>query len=213
MHNILLLTKVLLKGQFQGMVNATTMHGATKKKPSKGAKIATGVAYVVLFGYLIALFTFLFSGINTMAITYQLPQLSLMILLIMVLSIGLFMMVFAMVSTLYYDQTTSILLPLPLSATQILAARSIVLLVDVWMLVILLAIGPLLISTIQLGLTIVQFVLLVFMIFTICIIPSCILGILLMLIMRYSRIFYNKKRVQHLFYLLESTWFFHNCHG
>ena len=64
MHNILLLTKVLLKGQFQGMVNATTMHGATKKKPSKGAKIAMGVAYVVLFGYLIALFTFLFSGMT-----------------------------------------------------------------------------------------------------------------------------------------------------
>ena len=208
MHNILLLTKVLLKGQFQGMVNATTMHGATKKKPSKGAKIATGVAYVVLFGYLIALFTFLFSGINTMAITYQLPQLSLMILLIMVLSIGLFMMVFAMVSTLYYDQTTSILLPLPLSATQILAARSIVLLIDVWMLVILLAIGPLLISTIQFGLTIVQFVLLVFMVFTICIIPSCILGILLMLIMRYSRIFYNKKRVQLIAFLLFFTIYF-----
>ena len=202
MHNILLLSKILLKAQFQGMVNATKMHGSTKKKPSKGTKIAIGIAYVILFGYLIALFTFLFDGINTMAITYDLPELSITILLIMVLSIGLFMMVLAMVSTLYYDQTTSILLPLPLSATEILAARSIVLLVDTWMLVALLAIGPMVITTVQLGLTIIQFILLLLMLLTICIIPSCILGILLMVIMRYSRIFYNKKRVQLIAFLL-----------
>lgn len=196
MRNIWLLSKILLKVQLQGAFNSTKLNGSTKKKPSKGGKIATGIAYVILFGYLVALFTFLFDGINTTALSFGLTELPVTILLIMVVSIGLFFMVLAMISTLYYDQTTSILLPLPLSATEILIARSIVLFVDISLIVILIGIGPLVVTIIRLGLTIVEVILLIIMMTTISIIPSCILGILLMILMRYSRIFYNKKRVQ-----------------
>lgn len=196
MHSLFELTKVLLVSQFKSMTDPNRTGFSSKKKPSKTSKITLAIAYTILIGYVVLLLSFLFNGIIDMAITYGQTTMPVVMLLIVVLTFVLFMMVFSMISTLYYDKTTSILLPLPLSASTILASRSIVLMVNTIILVVLVTIGPLVMITIKLGLTIVQLILLIVLMLTISIIPSAILGILLMLLMRYSKIFYNKKRVQ-----------------
>lgn len=179
------LTKVLLKNSFQRYDN--------KKQKNK---VATAILYIIVFGYVMALFgVFSFQIINTLK---QINQESIFIGMFL-MGVALFIIIQGMVSAtnvFYFSRDLEYILPLPLKPREILISKLNVILITEYIVELLFAVVPIIIYGVLTAVGIQYYIISFLILLIFPIIPLIISTIIIMIIMSFTKGAKNKDRFQ-----------------
>lgn len=179
------LTKVLLKNSFQRYDN--------KKQKNK---VATAILYIIVFGYVMALFgVFSFQIINTLK---QINQESIFIGMFL-MGVALFIIIQGMVSAtnvFYFSRDLEYILPLPLKPREILISKLNVILITEYIVELLFAVVPIIIYGVLTAVGIQYYIISFLVLLIFPIIPLIISTIIIMIIMSFTKGAKNKDRFQ-----------------
>lgn len=179
------LTKVLLKNSFQRYDN--------KKQRNK---VATAILYIIVFGYVMALFgVFSFQIINTLK---QINQESIFIGMFL-MGVALFIIIQGMVSAtnvFYFSRDLEYILPLPLKPREILISKLNVILITEYIVELLFAVVPIIIYGVLTAVGIQYYIISFLVLLIFPIIPLIISTIIIMIIMSFTKGAKNKDRFQ-----------------
>lgn len=179
------LTKVLLKNSFQRYDN--------KKQRNK---VATAILYIIVFGYVMALFgVFSFQIINTLK---QINQESIFIGMFL-MGVALFIIIQGMVSAtnvFYFSRDLEYILPLPLKPREILISKLNVILITEYIVELLFAVVPIIIYGVLTAVGIQYYIISFLILLIFPIIPLIISTIIIMIIMSFTKGAKNKDRFQ-----------------
>jgi len=179
------LAKVLLKNSFQRYDN--------KKQRNK---VATAILYIIVFGYVMALFgVFSFQIINTLK---QINQESIFIGMFL-MGVALFIIIQGMVSAtnvFYFSRDLEYILPLPLKPREILISKLNVILITEYIVELLFAVVPIIIYGVLTAVGIQYYIISFLVLLIFPIIPLIISTIIIMIIMSFTKGAKNKDRFQ-----------------
>lgn len=179
------LTKVLLKNSFQRYDD--------KKQRNK---VATAILYIIVFGYVMALFgVFSFQIINTLK---QINQESIFIGMFL-MGVALFIIIQGMVSAtnvFYFSRDLEYILPLPLKPREILISKLNVILITEYIVELLFAVVPIIIYGVLTAVGIQYYIISFLVLLIFPIIPLIISTIIIMIIMSFTKGAKNKDRFQ-----------------
>lgn len=183
---VISLTKVFLKSSFQKMKQENT------NKKSKSMI----VLYIISFGYLAAIMGFFSYQIINMLIEVRQEQLFIGIIFMGVMAFLIFQTIFSSISILYYTKDNEYILPLPIKPSQIIMAKTNVLLLTEYLIESIIGLIPLLIYGILTGAGIMYYLAMAILLVVFPILPVIISSLLVMIVMSFARFSKNRNRFQ-----------------
>ncbi len=189
-NKVLSLTKVFLRSSFQ---NIETANNQNKQSQKSKAMI---ILYVFIFAYLAGIVGFFsFQIINGLLQIHQ-EQTFLGVIL---LGIGVFVLIqtiFSAISLLYYSTDNEYILPLPLKPSQILMAKTNVLMLTEYFIVLIIGFIPLLIYGNMTDANPIYYISMTMILIIFPIIPVLVSSLLVLIVMSFSKFTKNKNRFQ-----------------
>lgn len=189
MNKIITLTKVFIKNSFQ-TIKTENKSGNSKK--SKSMVIIYIIAFLYLAG-IVGLFSY---NLIESLITINQQQVFIGVILLGIAMFVLIQTLFSAMSLLYYSKDNAYILPLPLKSSQILIAKTNVLLITEYLIVIIIGVIPLGIYGILNNLGVLYYLMSLLVLIIFPIVPVLLASLLVLLIMSFSKFSKNKNRFQ-----------------
>lgn len=187
MHKVLALTKVFLKTSFQNNMNP----GETKNK-SKGML----VIMLLAFAYIAGILAFMSYGMISVLIPIQQEKAFLGLILLAIAMLVLVQTIFSSINILYFSSDNEYILPLPIKPRDIVIAKTNVMLITEYIIVIFIGLIPLCIYGVQTNANLLFYIMAVLVCAIFPILPMLISGMIAMIIMSFSKLIKNKNRYQ-----------------
>ena len=190
MSNIIKLTKILFKTtNFE-----ISTSNSQKKKSSTIGKVLLGLLMLYSFGVIALMFFFLSGQVIEVFTVYHLESLGLEVLLLIVSAIIFFFAIFMIPTVFYFSDDVQALLPLPLKPYQIFASKFLVTLIYEYATTALVFIPMLAAYAIKVEVGFLFYVQAFVQLLLTPIIPMVLAMLLIMVLMRFSKIMRNRDR-------------------
>lgn len=189
MNKIITLTKVFIKNSFQ-TIKTENKSGNSKKNKSMV------IIYSIAFLYLAGIVGFFSYNLVGSLITINQQQVFIGVILLGIAMFVLIQTLFSAMSLLYYSKDNEYILPLPLKPSQILIAKTNVLLITEYLIVIIIGVIPLGIYGILNNFGILYYLIALLVLIIFPIVPILISSLLVLLIMSFSKFSKNKNKFQ-----------------
>ena len=188
MKKILELTKVFLKTSFSNM-EAQTM-GNNK------SKLGMAFLYLFLIVYLGGIIGFLSYNVIDGLISIQQEAVFIGLILLMTIGFTLFQSIFSSINVLYFTKDSEYILPLPLKPSEIILARTNVIIIMEYIVELIISLVPLIIYGVMTGAGIIYYITMLIALILIPIFPVLLISTIVMFVMSFSKIVRNKNRFQ-----------------
>lgn len=188
MKKILELTKVFLKTSFSNM-EAQTM-GNNK------SKLGMAFLYLFLIVYLGGIIGFLSYNVIDGLISIQQEAVFIGLILLMTIGFTLFQSIFSSINVLYFTKDSEYILPLPLKPSEIILARTNVIIIMEYIVELIISLVPLIIYGVMTEAGIIYYITMLIALILIPIFPVLLISIIVMFVMSFSKIVRNKNRFQ-----------------
>lgn len=189
MNKIITLTKVFIKNSFQ-TIKTENKSGNSKKNKSMV------IIYIIAFLYLAGIVGLFSYNLVESLITINQQQVFIGVILFGIAMFVLIQTLFSAMSLLYYSKDNEYILPLPLKPSQILIAKTNVLLITEYLIVIIIGVIPLGIYGILNNFGILYYLIALLVLIIFPIVPILISSLLVLLIMSFSKFSKDKNRFQ-----------------
>ena len=193
MGKVIKLTKIFLKSSFSNM---DSRMGVSSK--SKGKILLYGILFLYFAGLIIFLSYNLLDGL--IAIHQEVIFVSLV--LFMVFGLAIFQTLFSSINVLYFTKDNEYILPLPFKPYQIILARTLVMLVAEYAVILLIGLIPLVMYGIMTVQGILFYILAICSLILLPILPMLLISIIVMIIMGFAKLTKNRNRFQLIAYIL-----------
>ena len=188
MKKILELTKVFLKTSFSNM-EAQTM-GNNK------SKLGMAFLYLFLIVYLGGIIGFLSYNVIDGLISIQQEAVFIGLILLMIIGFTLFQSIFSSINVLYFTKDSEYILPLPLKPSEIILARTNVIIIMEYIVELIISLVPLIIYGVMTGAGVIYYITMLIALILIPIFPVLLISTIVMFVMSFSKIVRNKNRFQ-----------------
>lgn len=186
---VISLTKVLLKNAFQKMQTETS---SNKKRKPKSMLIL----YSICFLYLTGIMGFFSYQIIQNLIMIKQEQVFLGIILMGVAMFVMLQTIFSGISLLYYTKDNEHILPLPIKSSQIIMAKTNVLIITEYIMESIIGLIPLILYGILTGAGILYYITMTIILLVFPILPILLVSLLIMIIMSFAKLTKNRNRFQ-----------------
>ena len=186
---VLSLSKVILKNSFQNMETAKEVNSNKKSK-------SMIVLYVFLFLYLAGIVGVFSNSLISELLKIHQEKMFLGVILLGIAGFVLVQTIFSAINLLYYSKDNEYILPLPLKPSQIVIAKTNVLLVTEYFIVAILGLIPLSIYGILTYANILYYIEMVIVLLIFPIIPVLISSLLVLIVMSFAKFTKNRNRFQ-----------------
>ena len=186
---VLSLSKVILKNSFQNMETAKELNSNKKSK-------SMIVLYVFLFLYLAGIVGVFSNSLISELLKIHQEKMFLGVILLAIAGFVLIQSIFSAINLLYYSKDNEYILPLPLKPSQIVIAKTNVLLVTEYFIVAILGLIPLSIYGILTYANILYYIEMVIVLLVFPIIPVLISSLLVLIVMSFAKFTKNRNRFQ-----------------
>lgn len=186
---VLSLSKVILKNSFQNMETAKEVNSNKKSK-------SMIVLYVFLFLYLAGIVGVFSNSLISELLKIHQEKMFLGVILLGIAGFVLIQTIFSAINLLYYSKDNEYILPLPLKPSQIVIAKTNVLLVTEYFIVAILGLIPLSIYGILTYANILYYIEMVIVLLVFPIIPVLISSLLVLIVMSFAKFTKNRNRFQ-----------------
>lgn len=186
---VISLTKVLLKNAFQKMQTETS---SDKKRKPKSMLIL----YSICFLYLSGIMGFFSYQIIQNLIMIKQEQVFLGIILMGVAMFVMLQTIFSGISLLYYTKDNEHILPLPIKSSQIIMAKTNVLIITEYIIESIIGLIPLILYGILTGAGILYYITMTIVLLVFPILPILLVSLLIMIIMSFAKLTKNRNRFQ-----------------
>ena len=187
MDKVIKLTKIFLKNSFSNM--DARMGISTKSK----SKI---IVYGLLFLYFAGLIIFLGYNLLDGLIAIHQETIFVGMILFMIFGLAIIQTIFSSINILYFTKDSEYLLPLPLKPSQIILARTNVMLIAEYVIIFLIGFIPLVMYGILTGAGIVYYLTMILAVILVPILPVLLISMLVMFIMSFAKLTKNRNRFQ-----------------
>lgn len=191
MNKVLALTKVIFKNAFQNMETAKSTN-ERKNKKSKGMIIL----YVFVFVYLAGIIGVFSNGLIKELMEINQEQMFLGLILLAIAGFVLIQSIFSAINILYYSKDNEYILPLPIKPSQIVAAKTNVLLITEYFVVAIIGLIPLIIYGILTSANAFYYISMLIVLVAFPIIPVLISSLLVLIVMSFAKFTKNRNRFQ-----------------
>ena len=188
-NKVLALTKVFLKNSFQ---NIETSSSKKNKANSKSILIL----YAIVFLYLAGIVGFFSYNLVEGLIKIQQEEVFLGLILLVIGIFVLIQTIFSAISLLYYSKDNEYILPLPIKPSQIIMAKTNVLLITEYFIVAIIGLIPLIIYGILTSANIFYYISMIITLLAFPIVPILISSLLVLIVMSFAKFTKNKNRFQ-----------------
>ena len=188
-NKVVALTKVFFKNSFQNMETA----GGSKNKTNSKSMM---ILYAIVFLYLAGIVGFFSYNLVQGLIEIQQEEIFLRLIL---LAIGVFVLIqtiFSAISLLYYSKDNEYILPLPIKPSQIVMAKTNVLLITEYFIVAIIGLIPLIIYGILTTANIFYYITMIITLLTFPVVPVLISSLLVLIVMSFAKFTKNRNRFQ-----------------
>ena len=191
-NKVLSLTKVFLKNSYQNNFKVSNKKDDNKTRN----KILKLLGFVLLFGYLMAIFGVISYGIIDSLIKINQPAVFLGLFLLSTAVLIIFQTIFSSVNIFYFARDIEYILPMPVKPSELLIAKFNTILCTEYFTEFLFLLTPIIIYGIMTAQTILFYIyaLLILLIFPI--LPAILACLIIMLIMCFSNLTKNKDKFQ-----------------
>lgn len=193
MSKVIKLTKIFLKCSFSNM---DSRMGVSSK--SKGKILLYGILFLYFAGLIIFLSYNLLDGL----IAIHQEAIFVSLVLFMVFGLAIFQTLFSSINVLYFTKDNEYILPLPLKPYQIILARTLVMLVAEYAVILLIGLIPLVMYGIMTVQGILFYILAICSLILLPILPMLLISIIVMIIMGFAKLTKNRNRFQLIAYIL-----------
>ena len=190
-NKVISLTKVIFKNAFQNMESAKS----TSEKVTKKSKSMI-ILYIFVFIYLAGIIGVFSNGLIKELIEINQEQMFLGLILLAIAFLVLIQSIFSAINILYYSKDNEYILPLPIKPSEIVAAKTNVLLITEYFVVAIIGLIPLAIYGILTNASVLYYVYMVIVLITFPVIPALIASLLVLIIMSFAKFTKNKNRFQ-----------------
>ena len=188
---VISLTKVIFKNSFQNMETAKSTN-ENKNKKSAGMIILYAFVFIYLAG-IVGVFS---NGVIKELIEINQEQMFLGLILLAIAFLVLIQSIFSAINILYYSKDNEYILPLPIKPSQIVAAKTNVLLLTEYFVVAIIGLIPLIIYGILTSANILYYISMIVILVTFPIIPTLISSLLVLIVMSFAKFTKNRNRFQ-----------------
>ena len=188
---VISLTKVIFKNSFQNMETAKSTN-ENKNKKSAGMIILYAFVFIYLAG-IVGVFS---NGVIKELIEINQEQMFLGLILLAIAFLVLIQSIFSAINILYYSKDNEYILPLPIKPSQIVAAKTNVLLLTEYFVVAIIGLIPLTIYGILTSANILYYISMIVILVTFPIIPTLISSLLVLIVMSFAKFTKNRNRFQ-----------------
>ena len=188
-NKVVALTKVFLKNSFQ---NIETSSSKKNKANSKSILIL----YAIVFLYLAGIVGFFSYNLVEGLIKIQQEEVFLGLILLVIGIFVLIQTIFSAISLLYYSKDNEYILPLPIKPSQIIMAKTNVLLITEYFIVAIIGLIPLIIYGILTSANIFYYISMIITLLAFPIVPILISSLLVLIVMSFAKFTKNKNRFQ-----------------
>lgn len=188
---VLSLTKVILKNSFQNMETAKSSN-ESKNKKSKSMIIL----YIFVFLYLAGIIGVFSNGLIKELIAINQEEMFLGLILLAIAIFVLIQSIFSAINLLYYSKDNEYILPLPIKASQIVAAKTNVLLITEYFIIAIIGLIPLTIYGILTSANVLYYISMLIVLIVFPIIPVLISSLLVLIVMSFAKFTKNRNRFQ-----------------
>ena len=188
-NKVIALTKVFFKNSFQNMEAAASSKNKTNSKSMM-------ILYAIVFLYLAGIVGFFSYNLVQGLIEIQQEEIFLGLIL---LAIGVFVLIqtiFSAISLLYYSKDNEYILPLPIKPSQIVMAKTNVLLITEYFIVAIIGLIPLIIYGILTTANIFYYITMIITLLTFPVVPVLISSLLVLIVMSFAKFTKNRNRFQ-----------------
>ena len=190
-NKVISLTKVIFKNSFQNM---ETAKGTNENKNKKSKSML--ILYIFVFIYLAGIIGVFSNGLITELMAINQEQMFLGLILLSIAIFVLIQSIFSAINVLYYSKDNEYILPLPIKPSQIVAAKTNVLLLTEYFIVGIIGLIPLTIYGILTSSSILYYVSMLIILISFPIIPVLISSLLVLLVMSFAKFTKNRNRFQ-----------------
>ena len=183
------LTKVILKNSFQNMETAKE---TGKNKKSKSMIIL----YIFVFLYLGGIIGVFSNGLIKELIAIKQEQMFIGLILLGIAGFVLIQSIFSAINILYYAKDNEYILPLPVKPSEIIAAKTNVLIITEYIVIAIVGLIPLIIYGILTSANFFYYISMLVVILVFPIIPVLISSLLVLIVMSFAKFTKNKNRFQ-----------------
>ena len=187
MKKVIELTKIFLKSSFSSM---DAKMGLPNK--SKSGKIL----YIILFLYFAGLIVLVGYNILDGLISIHQEKVFIGMSLFTILGVSIVQTVFSSINILYFTKDSEYLLPLPLKPYQIILARTNIMLIVEYVIIMLIGVIPFTMYGILTNSNILYYITMIFSVVLIPILPILLISIIVMIIMSFAKLTKNRNRFQ-----------------
>ena len=188
-NKVLALTKVFLKNSFK---NIETSSSKKNKANSKSILIL----YAIVFLYLAGIVGFFSYNLVEGLIKIQQEEVFLGLILLVIGIFVLIQTIFSAISLLYYSKDNEYILPLPIKPSQIIMAKTNVLLITEYFIVAIIGLIPLIIYGILTTANIFYYITMIITLLTFPVVPVLISSLLVLIVMSFAKFTKNRNRFQ-----------------
>ena len=188
---VLSLTKVILKNSFQNMETAKSSN-ERKNKKSKSMIIL----YIFVFLYLAGIIGVFSNGLIKELIAINQEEMFLGLILLAIAIFVLIQSIFSAINLLYYSKDNEYILPLPIKASQIVAAKTNVLLITEYFIIAIIGLIPLTMYGILTSANVLYYISMLIVLIAFPIIPILISSLLVLIVMSFAKFTKNRNRFQ-----------------
>lgn len=193
MSKVIKLTRIFLKSSFSNMDSRI---GVSSK--SKGKILLYGILFLYFAGLIIFLSYNLLDGL----IAIHQEAIFVSLVLFMVFGLAIFQTLFSSINVLYFTKDNEYILPLPLKPYQIILARTLVMLLAEYAVILLIGLIPLVMYGIMTVQGILFYILAICSLILLPILPMLLISIIVMIIMGFAKLTKNRNRFQLIAYIL-----------
>ena len=190
-NKVISLTKVIFKNSFQNMETAKSTN-ENKNKKSKGMIIL----YIFVFLYLAGIIGVFSNGLIKELMAIKQEQMFLGVILLAIAGFVLIQSIFSAINILYYSKDNEYILPLPIKPSQIIAAKTNVLLITEYFIVAIIGLIPLVIYGVLTSANVLYYISMLIVLIAFPIIPVLISSFLVLIIMSFAKFTKNRNRFQ-----------------
>ena len=186
---VLVLSKVILKNSFQNMETAKDVNSNKKSK-------SMIILYIFIFLYLAGIVGVFSNSLVSELLKIHQEKMFLGIILLAIAGFVLIQSIFSAINLLYYSKDNEYILPLPLKPSQIVIAKTNVLLVTEYFIVAIIGLIPLTIYGILTYANILYYIEMLIVLLVFPIVPVLISSLLVLIVMSFAKFTKNRNRFQ-----------------
>lgn len=190
-NKVISLTRVIFKNSFQNMETAKS-----KTENKNKRKIGMIVLYSLIFIYLAVIIGVFSNGLIKELIEINQEQMFLGLILITIAGFVLIQSIFSAINILYYSKDNEYILPLPIKPSEIVAAKTNVLLITEYFIITIIGLIPLAIYGILTSANIFYYISMLIVLIVFPIIPVLLSSLLILIIMSFAKFTKNRNRFQ-----------------